>query len=88
MMSNYIQSILTRTNVPKDLVDRLDQLNMRPGDWGKLDEILFYNDYRDVVNDYQRREQRNLPRCTSLFKVCIYSHGGKCTGKGHCPFKR
>ncbi len=87
-MTQHITDILIRNSLSKDITDRLSTLTMCPGDWRDLDKILVHNDYRDVVNDYQRREKQNLPNCTSLFKVCIYSHGGKCNCKGHCPFKR
>jgi len=87
-MTDYIKNILNNRNVPKEIVDKLESLTMGPGDWGDLDKILFYNDYRDVVNDYQHRQHQKLPNCTSIFKVCIYSHGGKCHGKYHCQWKK
>lgn len=88
-VANHIRDLLAEKNIPKNIADRLNGLSMLPGDWRDLDRLLSHDEYRDVVNDYQHREHKALPRCTSLFKVCIYSHGGKCTAKNrHCPYQK
>ena len=79
---------LTDKNVSKDIITKIDELRMFPSDWSNLSISLNADEYRAVVNEYQKRENASRPKCGALFMCCIYAHGGKCFCKTPCQYKR
>ena len=71
-----------------ELIDRLDSLTMTPKDWSKLNHMVGDDEYRKIVNDYQRRKEGKYPFCKLLFGVCRYWSDSRCTYSGYCGTRK
>ena len=68
-------------------IHEIETLTMTPEKWAMLNSAITLDEYRAIVNDYQRREFELLPKCKTLFGLCKYWASGRCTNKKHCTSK-
>lgn len=78
-----------------DIIDRLrmdeklKNLAMTPEDWSILDKSVPKDEYRQIVNEYQLREEARLPFCKAIFGACIYfTKKRRCNSHDFCKWQR
>lgn len=79
--------ITLSSKVMDELRKKIRTLTMTPADWSELDKRVWADDYRRIVNDYQKREKALRPTCNSAFGLCRYYDHGICGCKDSCGFK-
>lgn len=63
---------------------KINTLTMEPADQTKLSHLVSSDLYRQIVNNYQRREDVLRPKCKTIFGLCRHFLFGKCTCKSYC----
>ena len=63
---------------------KINTLTMTPADWTKLSHLVDAELYRQIVNNYQKREDEQRPKCNTIFGICRYFSFGRCTCSVHC----
>ena len=71
-----------------EMMKKFKELKMESSDWSKLSNTVNSDEYRSLVNDYQKRENETRPVCDTLFGTCRYcGYDFKCGYKGYCNHK-
>lgn len=71
-----------------ELAEKIENLQMTPEDWSKLNHMVGDDAYRKIVIDYQRRKEDKYSSCKLLFGVCRYWSCGRCTYSGYCGTRK
>ena len=67
------------------LNQKINTLTMEPADWTKLSHLVSSDLYRQIVNNYQKREDALRPKCLSVFCTCHHlTFGRRCTCRSYC----
>jgi len=81
--------------VSSEIEEKLKSLSMKPEDWSELKRDVTLDKYRMLADEYQAREEAELPRCESVlntirgWRMCRYcTEYGKCSFKGECASKQ